>query len=92
MSDGFDVQPPVLDDVAATLRTGSVVIETMPDAPPAPEAGDSTAAIAAALSVLTESLANLSESFTGTATSVTEANALYRVDDREVANTFWNGL
>lgn len=85
---GFDVHTTTLDAVGATLRGASGSLEGMADPPPAPEAGAVTASVAAALALLTDSIAGASESLDTVGGAVNDANRTYQQHDSHASSLF----
>lgn len=70
-----------LEAVAARLRSGAVEIEGVASPPRAPTAGACSGAVAAALSLITESMAGISKGLNGAADAVMEGNEAYQTTD-----------
>lgn len=92
MPGAFYVEPGELDGVARRLRSGSDSLEGASSPPPAPEAGDCTAPIAAVLAYLTESTAGVVEGVGAAGDAVAECNSDYLEADRNEAEAMsWTG-
>jgi hypothetical protein len=80
MSD-FHVDPEVLSTVSAKLAAAAALVDGVPEAPPAPQAGDCTAAINYGLANLCRKTDSLSPGFTAARGEADTTLAEYRAGD-----------
>lgn len=79
-----------LDTIASKLRSGGAQLEDGASAPPAPDVGMSTQAVAAALAMLTSSTAGISEGLGAVGDAVASGRDLYEEMDQSSAEDLHN--
>ena len=79
-----------LEAVSSKLRTGSNQLEDGASAPPAPEVGTSTQAVAGALALLTSNTAAISEGLTVIGDAIKSSRDLYQDTDQGNAEDLHN--
>ncbi|MHA6797917.1 hypothetical protein [Bounagaea algeriensis] len=79
-----------LDGIASKLRNGGSQLEDGASAPPAPDVGMSTQAVAAALAMLTSSTAGISEGLGAVGDAVQSSRDVYQETDQTSAENLHN--
>ncbi len=87
---GTDADLGELDGIASKLRSGGSQLEDGASAPPAPDVGMSTQAVAAALAMLTSSTAGISEGLGAVGDAVQSGRDLYQDSDQSNAEDLHN--
>jgi hypothetical protein len=89
---GYEFDTSALRRLAGGLRTAGTSLERGAAAPPAPEAGACTAAVAAVQAQLAESVAGISEAMAATADGVNKNADLYAVTEDDQTASINNML